>query len=127
MKRVLDNLAGVFERNRLVFWYDPSGEWAEHFDAFNSTAVQKLKMNGDEFGTKVRIVRDPNPAAKFLLYFSAARPPDADNWLLDLLLQGREYNPNSAAIVPVDFVPISKGNAPVTGCPSELTTRHTTT
>ena len=99
MKRVLDNLAGVFERNRLVFWYDPSGEWAEHFDAFNSTAVQKLKVNGDEFGTKVRIVRDPNPAAKFLLYFSAARPPDADNWLLDLLLQGREYNPNSAALV----------------------------
>ena len=34
---------------------------------------------------------------------------------------------NNAALVPVDFVPISKGNAPVTGCPSALTTRHTTT
>lgn len=99
MKRVLDNLAGVFERNRLVFWYDPSGEWADHFQAFNNEAVQKLEVHGNEFGTKVRIVRDPNPAAKYLLYFPAVRPPDAANWLLDLLLQGREYNPNSAALV----------------------------
>ena len=117
MKRVLDNLAGVFERTRLVFWYDASGEWAEHFEAFNNQAVQKLEVHGNEFGTKVRIVRDPNPAAKYLLYFPAARPPDADNWLLDLLLQGREYNPNSAALVlddaglSQDFLNIAQDHA----------------
>ena len=118
MKRVLDNLASVFNSTRLVFWYDVSGEWAEHYEAFTNEAVTKIKLHGNEFGTKVRIVRDPNPAAKFLLYFSAARPPDADNWLLDLLLQGQEYNPNSAALDLADvgltpeFLDIAQDHGP---------------
>ena len=58
----------------------------------------KLKVEGNEFGTKVRVVRDPNPLAKFLIYVPTARPPDADNWLLDLLLQGYEYKADRASL-----------------------------
>ena len=88
MKRIHDSLQQVFQRHRLVFWYDPTNEWAETFNGYLDKSVTKLTVVGNEFGTKVRIVRDPNPDAKFLIYVPTARPPDADNWLLDLLLQG---------------------------------------
>ena len=98
MKRIHDSLQYVFERNRLVFWYDPASEWAEAFGTFTRPDVTKLKVAGNEFGTKVRVVREPNPEARFLIYVPAARPADADNWLLDLLLQGYEYKADKASL-----------------------------
>ncbi len=98
MKRVHDSLERVFQGNRIVFWYDPEGEWVEAFDSFAYGAVVKLTVSGNEFGTKVRIIRDPDPEARFLVYVPAARPADADNWLLDLLLQGHEFKADRASL-----------------------------
>ena len=98
MKRIHDSLQRVFQRHRLVFWYDHTGEWAETFNAFLDEHVTKLTVAGNEFGTKVRVVRDPNPEAQFLIYLPTARPADADNWLLDLLLQGYEYKADRASL-----------------------------
>src|ERR1022692_4024643 len=102
MKRIHDSLQRVFQRHRLVFWYDATGEWAETFKAYPDAAVAKLSVAGNEFGAKVRIVRDPNPEAKFLVYVPTARPVDADNWLLDLLLQGYEYKADKASLALQD-------------------------
>ena len=44
MKRIHDSLQRVFQRNRLVFWYDATGEWAETFEAFIDESVLKLKV-----------------------------------------------------------------------------------
>lgn len=98
MKRIHDSLQHVFQRHRLVFWYDPTGEWAETFNTYPDESVAKLTVDCNEFGTKVRIVRDPNPDARFLIYVPTARPADADNWLLDLLLQGYEYKADKASL-----------------------------
>lgn len=114
MKRIHDSLQSVFQRNRLVFWYDATGEWAETFDAFTDQSVVKLKVESNEFGTKVRVVRDPNPQAKFLVYIPTTRPADADNWLLDLLLQGYEYKADRASLalqevgLPHEFLHIAE-------------------
>jgi uncharacterized protein (TIGR02687 family) len=118
MKRIHDSLQRVFQRHRLVFWYDSTGEWAETFMAYPDAAVAKLSVAGNEFGTKVRIVRDPNPEAKFLIYVPTARPVDADNWLLDLLLQGYEYKADKASLalqdvgLPHDFLHLAEEHAP---------------
>src|SRR5690348_8891471 len=98
MRRIHDSLQSVFQRHRLVFWYDATREWGDTFEAFVDSSVIKLKVDGNEFGTKVRVVRDSNPLAKFLIYVPALRPPDADNWLLDLLLQGHEYKADRASL-----------------------------
>lgn len=98
MKRIHDSLQRVFQRHRLVFWYDAHGEWADTFSAFVDDSVAKLTVASNEFGTKVRVVRDPNPEARFLIYVPTARPADADNWLLDLLLQGYEYKADKASL-----------------------------
>ena len=118
MKRIYDSLQRVFQRHRLVFWYDATGEWAETFNAYPDAAVTKLAVAGNEFGTKVRIVRDPNPEARFLIYVPTVRPADADNWLLDLLLQGYEYKADKASLalqdvgLPHDFLHLAEDHAP---------------
>lgn len=97
-QRILESLERVFDRHRLVFWYDDRGEWKDTFDAFSMARVTKLEVAKNEFGTKVRIVRDPNPTAKFLVYIPAPRPADTENWLLDLVLQGVEYKADKASL-----------------------------
>jgi len=117
MNRIHDSLQRVFERNRLVFWYDAVGEWSQTFDDFADEAVTKLRVERNEFGTKVRIVRDPNPDAKFLIYVPSKRPADADNWLLDLLLQGYEYKADKASLalqevgLPHEFIFLASEHA----------------
>ena len=98
MKRIYDSLEKIFQRHRIVFWYDAKGEWFEAFDGFPSENVVKLKVVANEFGTKVQIVRESDPLRKFLLYVPTDRPTDADNWLLDLLLQGYEYRADKASL-----------------------------
>ena len=98
MKQIHDSLQRVFERNRLVFWYDPTGEWAEVANTYPDESVIRLKVAGNELGTKVQVVRVPKPDTKFLLYIPTARPADTENWLLDLLLQGYEFKADKASL-----------------------------
>lgn len=118
MKRIHEGLDRVLERHRIVFWYDGGEEWAESFAAYATEGVTKLTVSGNEFGIKVRIVRDPNPAARFLVYVPTARPADADNWLLDLLLQGYEFRADRASLVledvglPQEFRHLAEEHAP---------------
>jgi uncharacterized protein (TIGR02687 family) len=98
MKRIHDSLRQVLHRNRLVFWYDSAGDWTDAFEAFSDENVTKLRVAGNDFGTKVRVVREPDPEAKFLIYVTTARPPDGGNWLLDLLLQGYEFKADKASL-----------------------------
>jgi uncharacterized protein (TIGR02687 family) len=96
MNRIHDALTRALARNRLVFWYDPTGDWSEAFDAFEAPDTTRLRLERNEFATKVRIARDPD--ARFLVYSPAARPPDAENWLLDLLLQGHEFRADRTSL-----------------------------
>src|SRR2546425_3818004 len=98
-ERIHSSLRHVFERHRLVFWYDATGEWTQVFDAYTDEKVVKVKVAGNELGTKVGVVREPNPETRFLFYISSIRPADADNWLLDLLLQGYEYKADKASLI----------------------------
>jgi len=117
MKRIHDSLQRIFQRHRLVFWYDATGEWADTFNAFPDESVTKLAVADNEFGTKVRVVRDPNPDVRFLIYLPTARPADADNWLLDLLFQGYEYKADKASLalqevgLPHEFLHLAEDHA----------------
>ena len=117
MKRIHDSLQRIFQRHRLVFWYDATGEWKETCHAYPDAGVTKLAVAGNEFGTKVRIVRDPVADARFLIYVPTARPADTDNWLLDLLLQGYEYKADKASLalqdvgLPHEFLHIAEEHA----------------
>jgi uncharacterized protein (TIGR02687 family) len=96
MKRIHDSLRHVFQRHRIVFWYDAAREWEKPFNDFVDEGVQKLTVDGTEFGAKVTIHRAPD--RRFLVYVPKARPLDSDNWLLDLVLQGHEYKADRASL-----------------------------
>lgn len=102
MKRIHDSLRQVLGRHRLVFWYDGAGDWSKEFEAFAADDVEKLRVENNEFGVKVRILRNPDRNRRFLVYSSSSRPADADNWLLDLLLQGHEYKADRASLALQD-------------------------
>ncbi len=97
-KRIHDSLNLCFHRHRLVFWYDPSGEWKKSFESYGHESVEKIVVGENEFAPKVRILGDGGGNGRFLLYFNSARPQDADNWLLDLLLQGHEFRADRASL-----------------------------
>ena len=117
MNHIHQSLNHIFERNRLVFWYDPAGEWLEDFNSFPADSIAKITVDRNEFGTKVRIVRDPNPRAKFLLYIPTPKPADVENWLLDLLFQGHEFKADRASLaihaagLPADFLHLAEEHA----------------
>lgn len=102
MKRIHDSLRQVLSRHRLVFWYDGAGDWDKEFKAFTADGVEKIRVENNEFGVKVCILRHPDRNTRFLLYFSITRPDDGDNWLLDLLLQGHEYKADRASLALQD-------------------------
>jgi len=96
--RIHDSLTHCLQRHRLVFWYDPTGEWESVFASFDHDGVKKLVVGENEFAPKVRILGDDGGNGRFLLYFRSARPQDEDNWLLDLLLQGHEFRADRASL-----------------------------
>jgi uncharacterized protein (TIGR02687 family) len=117
MKQIHDSLERVFDRHRLVFWYDGTGEWTDTYNTFEHPKVTKIEVRNTEFGTKVRIVQDPDRYAKFLIYIPSPKPDDAENWLLDLLLQGYEYKADKASLalqqvgLPQEFLPLAHEHA----------------
>lgn len=95
--RIHDSLDGALARRRVVIWYDPSGEWAEDFDNYQPKAVEKLRVEGNEFSVKVAISRAALDQ-RFLLYLPISKPLEPDNWLLDLLLAGHEFKADRASL-----------------------------
>ena len=98
MKSIHESLQHVLHRNRIVFWYDPAGDWTEDFEGFSDENVTKLRVSGNDFGTKVRVVREPDPEARFLIYVPASQPAHTSNWLYDPLLQGYEFKADKASL-----------------------------
>ena len=95
--RIHDSLNAALASKRVVFWYDPHGEWASEFEAYQPAAAEKLRVEGNEFSVKARISRAPLEE-RFLLYLPSAKPPEPDNWLLDLLLAGHEFTADRASL-----------------------------
>jgi uncharacterized protein (TIGR02687 family) len=90
-------LSKLFERHRLVFWYDEKQELREDFEALTLDDVQKIELKNQEFALKYRILRE-QPQQKFLLYREGAAPKDLDNWLLDIQLAHGEFRSDQAAL-----------------------------
>ncbi|MBQ9366406.1 MAG: BREX-1 system phosphatase PglZ type A [Victivallales bacterium] len=95
-------LSKLFETHRLVFWYDAEKSLLEEFEALALPDVEKLVIDNNEFGIKVKVLHE-QPTQKFLLYHSGSRPEDEANWLLDLLLANTEFCTDEASLVLSDL------------------------
>ena len=95
--RIAAALSRLFEKHRIVFWYDAKKELREDFEALSLPDIEKLELNNNEYGIKHRLLRE-EPDRKFLLYREGPQPPDLDNWLLDVQLAHGEFRTDQVAI-----------------------------
>jgi uncharacterized protein (TIGR02687 family) len=95
--RIHESLDTALARKRVVFWYDANGEWTSEFDDYEPAQAEKLRVQGNEFSVKVEISRAALDQ-RFLLYLPCPKPPEPDNWLLDLLLAGHEFTADRASL-----------------------------
>ncbi|WP_303293151.1 BREX-1 system phosphatase PglZ type A [Marinobacter sp. ST-43] len=90
-------LGRLFDKHRVVFWYDTKQELRSDFEAVSIPDVEKLEIANNEYGLKHRILREA-PEQKFLLYKEGPQPEDLDNWLLDVQLAHGEFRTDQVAI-----------------------------
>ena len=95
--RIAQALTNLFERHRIIFWYDTKQELRDDFEALSLPGIEKLEVTNNEYGIKYRILRE-QPEQKFLLYRKGAQPDDLNNWLLDVQLAQGEFRTDQVAI-----------------------------
>ena len=106
----------LFEKHRIVFWYDTKKELRADFEALHLTGIEKIELANNEFGIKHRILREL-PEQKFLLYREGPQPADLDNWLLDVQLGHGEFRTDQAAIwlseleLGLDFIEVVQSHS----------------
>jgi hypothetical protein len=60
-------LEKLFQKHRIVFWYDEEDSLRKDFDAVEVAGVEKVEIVNNEFGLKYRMLRQ-EPKQKFLVF-----------------------------------------------------------
>lgn len=83
--KIQQALGNLFDKQRIVFWYDTRREFRADFEALSLPGVEKIELANNEFGVKYRVLRE-QPEQKFLLFRDGPEPEYLANWLLDVQL-----------------------------------------
>jgi uncharacterized protein (TIGR02687 family) len=95
--RIAQALTKLFDRHRIIFWYDAKQELRDDFEALQLPGIEKLELRNNEYGIKYKLLRE-QPEQKFLLYREGPQPADLENWLLDVQLAHGEFRTDQVAI-----------------------------
>ena len=83
--KIQQALGSLFDKQRIVFWYDTRREFRTDFEALSLPGVEKIELANNEFGVKYRVLHE-QPEQKFLLFKDGPEPENLANWLLDVQL-----------------------------------------
>ena len=97
MTKIEQALLRLFEKHRIVFWYDAKKELRTEYEVLNFSDVEKIELKDNEYSVKFRILREEQNR-KFLLYHEGPQPPDPQNWLLDVLLSHSEFKADQVSL-----------------------------
>jgi len=96
--RIQQALGNLFDKQRIVFWYDTRREFRADFEALSLPGVEKVELANNEFGVKYRVLRG-QPGQKFLLFKDGPEPDHLENWLLDVqLASGSTFRTDQVAL-----------------------------
>jgi uncharacterized protein (TIGR02687 family) len=101
-ERIYEALDRHFSKHRIVFWYDPLARRRDVYDGYNSEGIEKIELANNEFQVKHRLIRE-DLSGKFLVYSPMERPPEAEDWLLDLALGHFVFSTDEAAMYLQDL------------------------
>jgi hypothetical protein len=85
MDKIAQAITRLFDKHRVVFWYDAKNELHDAYNSLWLTGVEKIELHNNEFNIKYLVLRE-KPNQKFLLYHEGPQPNDLNNWLLDVLI-----------------------------------------
>src|SRR5215216_3860815 len=85
MDKIEQAITRLFDKHRIVFWYDAKKELRQEYESLWLAGVEKIELDKNEYGIKHLILRE-KPAQKFLIYHEGPQPDDLNNWLLDIEL-----------------------------------------
>ena len=97
MNKISEALIKLFNKHRVIFWYDEKEELTEQYKEVILDDVNKIHVQGNEFAVK-HIINKQNPTGKFLLYFTGEKPANEDNWLLDMELAHQVFHTDQEAM-----------------------------
>ena len=85
MNKIEDALSKLFNKHRIIFWYDEKERLKEEFEELVLGGVEKVVIKNNQFYVKYLISRE-KPSTQFLLYLPYNKPNNVENWLLDMEL-----------------------------------------
>ncbi|WP_051224560.1 BREX-1 system phosphatase PglZ type A [Flavobacterium tegetincola] len=97
MSKIAEALTKLFNKHRIVFWYDEKEELTDQFQSLELEHVTKIHVQHNEFEVKHAVCKK-QPKEKFLLYFTGEKPANEDNWLLDLELAHHVFHTDQEAM-----------------------------
>ena len=87
------------EQHRIVFWYDPSGDFKDELDGLNLPDINIHNMQGESaLAIKLKLELE-DTQGKYLLYFPSAEPDINQDWLLDIKLYSRCFYADRISII----------------------------
>ncbi|MBA5607373.1 BREX-1 system phosphatase PglZ type A [Duganella sp. FT3S] len=96
--KIQQALTNLFDKQRIVFWYDSRRVFRLDFEALDLPGVEKIELINNEFCVKYRVLRE-QPEQKFLLFRDGPEPTYLENWLLDVqLASGSTFRTDQVAL-----------------------------
>jgi uncharacterized protein (TIGR02687 family) len=97
MNKIEEALSKLFNKHRIIFWYDEKSQLLEQFNELALQGVEKRVVENNQFFIK-RLTIIEKPTIQFLLYFPNRRPDNLENWLLDIELAHYVFQTNQEAM-----------------------------
>lgn len=97
MSKIAEGLTRLFEKHRIVIWYDGEQNFNQEFEELHLVDAIKCIVDRNEFALKHKILLQ-NPNDKFLLYAPFNKPDNEDNWLLDIELSNHVFHSDQEAM-----------------------------
>jgi uncharacterized protein (TIGR02687 family) len=97
MDKIAQAITRLFDKHRIVFWYDAEQELRQEYESLLLPGVEMIELHDNEFNIKHLILRE-KPDQKFLLYHAGPQPDDLNNWLLDVLLAQGLFSANQVSL-----------------------------
>jgi uncharacterized protein (TIGR02687 family) len=97
MSKIIESLSKLFEKHRIVIWYDGDQNFIDEFNELVIPGIVKLTIDKNEFALKYRMLIK-QPSDKFLLFAPFHKPENEDNWLLDIELANHVFHTDQEAM-----------------------------
>jgi len=91
------------KKRHIVFWYDDDAEFVEDIDSLELENARILKLSKNNYFYIKYQLEKADTESNYLVYAPFAKPGPRENYLLDILKYGMEFNTDKTAVIMRDL------------------------